>query len=294
MAIPTGLEPVTLALEERCSIQLSYGILLLLDISIWFFYCFWERLLYGTIARLYTDCHQSKPKKQNKVEPMVTLDQVVMALPANLKSSASDNLVDKINNAASDPEIAEQIRDNFLSYTGVLKEGRFKTEDYLNAVKYISYQLLGKTNLESYSLTFPSRYTGLIAKGTASKDIAAYVSAYNKGKLVNLIREQTLVPTWVLNQDIFQKAINTQAELMISSQSDMVRMQAANSILTHLAKPKEAGPLVNIDMRETSGMNELKKALTDLATKQRDLIGSGVSTMDIAGQKLISGETYDA
>ena len=82
---------------------------------------------------------------------------------------------------------------------------------------------------------------------------------------------------------------------MVSSMSDMVRMQAANSILTHLGKPKEAGPLVNIDMRETSGMNELKKALTDLATKQRDLIGSGVSTVDIAGQKLTAGtSTYEA
>ena len=225
---------------------------------------------------------------------MVTLDQVVKALPANLKGAATDSLIDKINTVATDPDLAEQIRDNFLSYTGVLKDGRFKTEEYLNAVTFVSYQLLGKSNLEAYTLTFPQRYSGLVGKGTSNKDISAYVAAFNKGKLVNLIREQTLVPTWVLNQDVYQKAINVQAELMGSANSEMVRMQAANSILTHLAKPKEAGPLVNIDMRETSGMNELKQALTDLATKQRDLIGSGVSTSEIAGQKIVNGETYDA
>lgn len=222
---------------------------------------------------------------------MLTLNQIERVLPANLKGAATDSLVDKINNIAADPEIAAVIRDNFMSYTGVLSEGRFKTEDYLNAVSYVSYQLLGKTNLEAYALTFPARHTGLMARGTSNKDIASYVSAYNKGKLVNLIREQTLVPTWVLNQDIYQKAINTQAELMVQANSEMVRMQAANSILTHLAKPMAAGPLVNLDVRESSGMNELKQALADLAVQQRALINKGATTACIAKQKLVSGTT---
>lgn len=217
---------------------------------------------------------------------MLTQEQIVRALPPNLKGAVTPSLVNTLNNIA-DPIIAEEIRNNFISYTGVLKEGKFKTEDYLNAVKYVTYKLLGKTNLDAYACTFPQRYQDLVAKGTSSKDIAAYVAAYNKGKLVNLILEQTLVPTWVLNQDIYQKAINTQAELMMNANSEMVRMQAANSILTHLAKPKEAGPLVNIDMRETSGMNELKKALQDLAEQQQGLIKSGVTTKEIAGQKLM-------
>lgn len=217
---------------------------------------------------------------------MLTQEQIVRALPPNLKGAVTPSLVNTLNNIA-DPIVAEEIRNNFISYTGVLKEGKFKTEDYLNAVKYVTYKLLGKTNLDAYACTFPQRYQDLVAKGTSSKDIAAYVAAYNKGKLVNLILEQTLVPTWVLNQDIYQKAINTQAELMMSANSEMVRMQAANSILTHLAKPKEAGPLVNIDMRETSGMNELKKALQDLAEQQQGLIKSGVTTKEIAGQRLV-------
>ena len=217
---------------------------------------------------------------------MLTQEQIVRALPPNLKGAVTPSLVNTLNNIA-DPIVAEEIRNNFISYTGVLKEGKFKTEDYLNAVKYVTYKLLGKTNLDAYACTFPQRYQDLVAKGTSSKDIAAYVAAYNKGKLVNLILEQTLVPTWVLNQDIYQKAINTQAELMMNANSEMVRMQAANSILTHLAKPKEAGPLVNIDMRETSGMNELKKALQDLAEQQQGLIKSGVTTKEIAGQRLV-------
>ena len=78
---------------------------------------------------------------------------------------------------------------------------------------------------------------------------------------------------------------------MIHAQSEKVRCDAANSILTHLAKPKEAGPLINLDMRQDTGMNELKDLLTSLARKQRDMIQEGsVSTREIAEQNIIEGE----
>lgn len=222
----------------------------------------------------------------------LTVDIVEKALPPNLKTAATQSLVDQINNIVSDPLIAEQVKNNFISYTTVLKEGKFKTEDYLHAVTYVSFKLMGMSNQDAYFRTFPHRHAALVAKGTTSKDIAAYVSAYNRGKLVNLILEQTLVPSWVLNQDLYQKALNTQADLMVNAQSEMVRTTAANSILTHLQKPKEAGPLINFDMRETSGMNELKDMLTALAHKQREAIqGGNLTTQDIADQKLIEGES---
>ena len=220
----------------------------------------------------------------------LSVAEVEKALPANLKSSATQGLVDKINQATQDPILAEAIRDNFISYTGVLQEGKFKTQDYLKAVMYVSYKLMGHSNKDAYFKTFPDRYQTLVAKGTSSKDMAAYVSAYNRNKLVNLIMEQTLVPSWVLNQHLYQKAINTQAELMQTAQSEKVRSDAANSILTHLAKPKEAGPLVNLNLNESSGMNELKDMLGQLAQMQVDKINKGVATQDIAGQTLIHRE----
>jgi hypothetical protein len=218
---------------------------------------------------------------------MLTKDMVERAVPANLKSAITQSLVDQVNNAAADPLVAEQIRNNFISYTGVLKDGKFKSEDYLNAVCYVSYKLMGDSNKDAYFKTFPSRMQTLLAKGTSEKDISAYVSAYSKGKLVNLIMEQTLVPSWVLNQELYQKALNVQADLMAHAQSEKVRSDAANSILTHLTKPKEAGPLINIDARETSGMTEMKGLLERLAQQQLSLIQNGVTAKEIAGQRII-------
>ena len=217
----------------------------------------------------------------------LTLHQVAHALPPNLKNNVTQQLVDNINNCVADPIMAEAIKDNFLSYTQVLSEGKFKTEDYLSAVMYVSFKLMGMSNQDAYARTFPARYRTLLNNGTSAKDISSYVSMYNKGRLVNLILEKSLIPTWVLNQHIYQKAINVQADLMSNANSEMVRMQAANSILTHLAKPKEVGPLINLDLREGSGLNELKATLTQLAQQQRDLIGAGVTTKQIADQGLV-------
>jgi len=218
---------------------------------------------------------------------MLTREMVERSLPVTLKSAATQAFTDQINNIVSEPLVAEEVRNNFISYSGVLREGKFKTEDYLHAVTYVTFKLLGNSNQDAYFMTFPSRYQLLLSKGATSKDISAYVSAYNKGKLVNMIMEQSLVPSWVLNQDLYQKAINVQADLMQNAQSEKVRTDAANSLLTHLTKPKEAGPLVSIDMRETSGITELKGMLLQLAQSQQDAIKGGMTPKEIAGQKII-------
>ena len=222
---------------------------------------------------------------------MLTIELISKALPPHLKNHATQKLVDMVNNAVNDPVIAENIRDNFISYTKVLQEGKYRIEDYLNAVKFVSFRLMGDSNQEAYFKTFPQRYQALLAKGTTSKDIAAYVSAYTRGQLVNRVMEQSLVPSWVLNQHMYQEALNVQFNLMHDSGvSPKVRSDAANSLLTHLAKPKEAGPLVNIDMRETSGLTELKEAMAKMAAQQQDLIRAGMSPKAVAAQTIIGAE----
>ena len=218
----------------------------------------------------------------------VTKELVARALPGNLKSAATDELADLINQISTDPLVAEQIRDNFLSYTSVLKEGKYKVEDYLNAVAYCSYKLMGDSNQDAYFKTFPQRYANLMAAGRTPKEISSYVSAYAKGQLVNKIMEQTLVPSWVLNQHMYQAALNTQFNLMSDEGvSAKVRSDAADSLLSHLSKPKEAGPLINIDLAESSGMNELKDAMKKMAEQQQQLIHAGMATKEIAAQDIV-------
>ena len=217
---------------------------------------------------------------------MLTVDELKLSLPTHLKTIANQDLVDKLNQIASDPDVAENIRENFVSYTSVLKDGRFKTEDYLNAVAYVSYKVMGFTNLDSYKMTFPNRYRDLVARGASDKDISSFVSAYNKNKLVNLVLEQTMIPIHILNQDAVQKAINVQVELMMTASSEKVRAEAANSILTHLKAPEIKKIELDIGTKESSGMSELKGMLNQLAQQSLNLIQQGVTTKEIAHQPL--------
>lgn len=218
---------------------------------------------------------------------MLQKTDIVAAVPSNLRSTVTDGLVSKINAAVSDPDEAEAIRDNFMSYAVVLREGKFKIEDYLNAVAYVSYKLMGYTNEEAYSRTFPSRYTQLKSLGKTSKQISSYVAHYNKGKLVNLIFEQSHIPMWILHQDVYNEAIKTQFDLMTNPNiSPKVRSDSANSLLTHLKKPESKEINLNIGVEESSGLKELKQLMCGLAEQQLNAIDSGTPTREIAHQVL--------
>lgn len=225
---------------------------------------------------------------------MLTVEMFKQALPEKVKKTVNQELIDSINNTLSDPEMYEQYRDNLISYTRVMADGRFKIAEYVNAVKYVSHKLLGCTNLDAYVKTFPAKYQGFLAQGVASKDIASYVTAYNKSKLVNLIFEQTLVPSYVLNQDLYQKALNVQAELMVSANSEKVRCDAANSLLLHLKMPETQKIELEIGMKEDGSIAALRQATMELAAQQRLMIKSGMSdAQGIAHTKVIEAEVID-
>ena len=207
----------------------------------------------------------------------MTVELLKATLPRALQINATQELADHINNIALDPEVAEEVRNNFLSYTKVLQEGKFKTESYLDAVTYVTHKLMGYSNQDAYIRTFPQRYQTLVAKGMSPKDISAYVAAYHSNKLVNLILEQTVVPSWLLNRDIYQRAINTQFELMTDPDvSAKVRSDAANSILTHLKQPETQKVELDVGLKNAGGIEDLMSSMRQLARQQQELIERGV------------------
>lgn len=217
----------------------------------------------------------------------LTVEQFKQALPDKVKKSVNQELIDQINTTLGDPEMYESYRDNLVSYTSVMSDGRFKISNYIEAVKYVSHKLMGCTNIDAYIKTFPDKYQRFVTQGVAAKDIASYVTAYNKSKLVNLIFEQTLIPSYVLNQDLYQKALNVQAELMVTSHSDKVRCDAANSLLTHLKMPETQKIELEIGVKEDSSIAALRQTTLELARQQRLMLESGaMNAQEIAHSKI--------
>lgn len=231
-----------------------------------------------------------KPKELLKIEPQtnqLTIEQVKDAVPKSLRNSVSQTLVDTLNSLGNDPEEGKLIRDNFLSFSDILKNGNYKTQDYVNAVIYVSHKICGRTNAEAYNLTFPDRHAKLLAKGASAKDISAYVAAFNRGELVQQMLNRAMIPSWLLNQDIFQEAVNTQVDLMRTAKSERVRFMAADSLMSHLAKPAENVQTgVNINIGSYSGLDDLTAKIEELSLAQKKAIQSGTSTKEIAASRL--------
>lgn len=218
---------------------------------------------------------------------VLTVDQFKVALPDKVKKSINQELIDQINTTLADPDMYETYRDNLLSYTSVMQDGRFKVTDYVSAVKYVSHKLMGATNIEAYTKTFPDKYQRFVNQGVQPKDIASYVTAYNKSKLVNLIMEQTLIPAWVLNQDLYQKAINKQAELMMTARSEKVQSDAAAHLMNALKPPEVQKVELNLGAKESSAIAALRESTLALARQQRLMAESGaMNAQQIAHSKL--------
>lgn len=214
---------------------------------------------------------------------MLTIDQFKQAIPDKLKKTINQDLIDQINVTMSDPDLYEAYRDNLICYSGILNDGRFKIQEYISAVKYVSHKLMECTNMEAYSRTFPDKIARFMAQGVASKDIASYVTAYNKSKLVNLIMEQTLIPSYVLNQDLYQRALNVQVDLMVNAKSEKVRTDAANSVLTQLKMPEKTKVELDINFKENDSITALRNATLALVKQQTLSMQQGNTTaLDIA------------
>lgn len=225
---------------------------------------------------------------------VISTEVLERALPAKFQSSLNQELLDQINRTLTDPDVQDTYRENFLSYMNVLNDGRFKMTDYLNAVKYCTQKLMGNNNIESYSKTFPDRYRSMLQRGLTNKEMSSIITVYNKSKLVNLIMEQSIVPSWIINQHLHQKAINVQADLMVNASSEKVRSDAANSLLTHLKPPEVTKVELDIGIKDNDEIADLKTLTAELAAQQLRLIQSGVMTAKTAAeQRVVTRKVYD-
>lgn len=236
----------------------------------------------------------SRPKSLiPEVSAGLTLDALKEAMPKRQKRNITQSLVDKLNKLVSDPEERVYFLENLQGYTHVLQDPHVKLESYIFAVKYVSYKMMGLTNQDAWIKTFPDRFQRLVDIQKTGSHLRATVSGYNKNKIVVQVYEQAMIPVYVANADVFQKAVVTQADLMTDpSVSDKVRSDAANSLMTHLKPPEMKKIDLQVDITEDDSLRQMRGAITDLAIAQRDSIRAGGSDAErIAGAKLINGES---
>jgi hypothetical protein len=217
----------------------------------------------------------------------LTLVQLQASMPKKFRHNVTEDMV-KFINATEGDEFRDVYKENLLGFSDVMQLGRYGMTEYLNAVKFVSYKLLGDSNTIAYAKVFPDRYQRLVDKNTPMKTISSFSTTYNKGALVHKILERTLVPVHILNMDIHQEAINIQAELMRDAKSETVRQKAAECLIMQLKAPETAKIEVDVSYNNDS-IDELRATTRALAQQQLKLIQSGaVTAEDMAHSDIIA------
>lgn len=225
---------------------------------------------------------------------LITIEQFKEVMPPGVRKNVNPELVDQINNVIAEPEVAAVFRENLIGLSSVMAEGKFKLNDYLHAVKFVSHKLLKDTHIAAWSKTFPSRYNAAVKRGDRRSEIAAVASRYASSKLVVLLMGQTMMPTHILNAPLFQEALNVQAELMRSAKSEKVRSDAAAKLMDTLKPPETTKIELDIGIKEDSTIQELRQTTMELVNQQRKMIEGGhASVRAIAESTIVEATVVD-
>jgi hypothetical protein len=237
-------------------------------------------------AKLIAEGKPLPEEPEDKVR--MTRAMLNQAMPNSRGHLITDSLLDKLNKILEDEHIAHSFRDNYLTLIHVLDNGAFGIKDYTNGIKYVTNKLMGDSHVVAYSKTFPERFQRLVDKGSTNQQLSMHAGAYHRGKLVTLLLEQAMVPSWIVNQDLYQKALNAQAELMLYARSEKVRSDAAAHLMSHLKLPETAKLQLDVTAKEDTSIQQLREVTMKLVTQQRAMLQAGAMTIkEIAEQKII-------
>jgi hypothetical protein len=224
------------------------------------------------------------------------LATVKAQVPEHFRSAITQDLLDKLHQLESNPVLANHIQETMVDYISVLRDSPCSMDTYLRLVTFLTGRMRGDDVLACYAKAYPERYAQLVSIGSTEADIRRHAATIEKGKMYVSLVQQALVPSWILNHRAYQQAVTVQVDLMMNSASDMVKTQAANSLLTHLSRPKEASNLI-INNNVNAGDDDLgmlKAMMSSLSNKQRDSITVGsATTRDVLDLKASEDGVYE-
>lgn len=212
---------------------------------------------------------------------MLNLQELKDCMPSKMRNLVTESTLARVNAVADgNEELIALFRDNMMNYETAVSEGKYTSQDYVNAIMFVTFKNLGYTDIDAYAKVFPDRYKEKLAKGYDRNRIAVDVSAYTHNKLVQTLINQMMIPVWLLNQPYVQRAINVQVDLMENSTSDLVRQKAAESLMNYLRKP-EAASTLEINIKQTSEMKIIEEKLTTIVDHQLEAIKQGAKLKDV-------------
>ena len=215
-----------------------------------------------------------------------TIDDYISKLEAGsvkLSKESRDMVMDVLSS-----DTTGSVGDNLITFKDVLLSSKCKMSTYINAVHYITHKLSGLDNYQSYCLVFSEQVDQFYQDGLTESDVRKKANAFNATKLVGRIAEVSLIPSYILNNHLFQEALNVQVSIMRDDLvSPKVRSDAAKEVLRHTQIPETLFTnKEELSTQVSSVIDMLSKVADKVADGIVDSVKAGADLRQIAESKL--------
>jgi len=217
---------------------------------------------------------------------------VMSQLPKKQQLMVTEEDIGEINKLATDPDYGPEFLQSYMDHLIVLKDNlKNSHSQYISAIKFFSLVEGGHSLRDAYIKTFPGRWEDRTRRSDDPDTVInAEASRFNKTRLVNDVRRMSAIPIQLIHRHILHEAILSQAHLMRTSRSDMVRQKAGATLIAELKPTEDQTININVDDGSKSAIQELREATEKLAAAERRSVDAGVPMRDIANSIIIEGE----
>ena len=222
--------------------------------------------------------------KEPVIEEMTVdyLDLVLNRYKKKVPTKTKEAVVSFVNNCINknNSTFSEYYRDLFVDSIGSIfsKNSRISLMEYAKACQFVSYRAAGDTKTAAYIKCFPEKVQRMQREGQPTGHLHKYADMYSNNKTVVEVFARSLVPSHLMYQDLYHKAIKVTADIMINEDvSPKVRAEAANNLMTHLKQPE----IAKLDIKVDGGslVEQFIGGMRDLAEQQRKMIEVGQQTV---------------
>lgn len=222
-----------------------------------------------------------------KLVESLTVEQVKQYYPIKLPKKSLEKATVLINEAINGigEGLEEFLKSNMIGLLSVMKDNKTNNvKEFINAVKFITFKQAGDTNVRAYAKTFPDKLKRMQEDKIPNSYLHSYAGIYSKSALVTKMQAALIVPTHILYQDVFHKAVMVQYQIMTDdSINPKIRQEAAGAIMTHLKPPEVKQMELQVDFNESNFLEQFKETMSSMAQQQQTLIMEGRYTVsDVA------------
>ena len=234
-----------------------------------------------TAKNIRTKVQMENTKQKHEIlGKRLSIEEARSFVPRNFRSQITEKFLDQMEQAIGNDEQARHVRENFITYSKVLQDcdPNVNILDYLNAVRFITFKIMGYSAEESWKRVFPHKVEKLLREGN-EKHINKYANIYNKSQIVNKIYSQTMIPSYILHHEEYEKMISTLNDMIYSGElRGMAKVKAVEIFLSNTKPPEVAKAELQVSIQQSDTITDLRDATDKFARAMRLAIEEGKTT----------------